>query len=175
MPYTSTQQGFADVTVLVADDDQDICAVFRRGLQARGFPVETVQSVMGGVSEMAESDIMILDLELLNGDGRNLLYQWVKDKRQPVMVVSGCLEPKEKEELLEAGAWNVLPKPARLESVFYLVERYAHVVIDRRKCALVDKLQRRVQILTYVVVALVGTQGLSLFGIDIGTILQTLF
>lgn len=175
MPFTSAQQGFADVKIMVADDDRAMCSLISRGLQARGFQVESVGTVMDGISEMKEADILILDLKLLNGDGRNLLYQWVKERKQPSIVVSGYLDPDDNWKLLEAGAWNVLSKPVKIETVFYLVERYAYVVLDRRRCLLVDKLQKRVQILTYVVMALVGTQGLSLFGIDLVTIFKVLF
>lgn len=171
----STKGPFGDIQILIAEDDRMIADVMARGLTARSFHVQTVDRVMDGLDVIAESDLLILDLYLLNGDGRQLLYKWVREKHQPVLVVSGILDPGDEEELITSGAWNVLAKPFKMDTLCYLAERYAGIIKDRRRSIRVERLEKRVRLLAFVIAAFGGVEIiprlLSLFGINLGTLL----
>jgi len=167
-----------DITVLVAEDDRMMADALVRGLNARGYNVKRTERVMDGLDLIEEADVLILDIRLLNGDGRSLLYRWVRDRHLPVLVISGVLGPDDEEELLTAGAWNVLPKPFRMDTFFFLTERYSCMIKDLRRSARVGKLEKQVRVLLYAVVLLGGTEILprvvSWLGIDVPSLLSLL-
>lgn len=149
---------YSDLTVLVAEDDRDVREIIRRGAQARGFRINTTDSVLESFDYFPGSDILVVDLTLANGNGRQVLQKWVQQKHSPAVVISGGISKGDEDRLLMDGAWNVLGKPFGWEAFYLILERYAHIVRDRATCLTVVKLRRTVIVLAFMVVALGGVE-----------------
>lgn len=99
--------------ILVVEDDGDIRRFILSSLSAAGY----VPHAAAGLAEAAEifwrvrPELVILDLGLPDGDGR----EWIADLRQrsdiPVLVVSARQSEREKVACLDSGADDYLSKP----------------------------------------------------------------
>ena len=98
---------------LVEDEDR-IASFMTKGLSAEGNTVERASTVSEGL-HMAlsrEYDLLILDLMLPDGDGRQILGRVrATDSDVPVLIVSAVGEIDDKVDLLDAGANDYLTKP----------------------------------------------------------------
>lgn len=99
--------------ILVVEDDGDIRRFILSSLSAAGY----VPHAAAGLAEAGEifwrvrPELVILDLGLPDGDGR----EWIVDLRQrsdiPVLVVSARQSEREKVACLDSGADDYLSKP----------------------------------------------------------------
>lgn len=149
---------YSDLCLLISEDDRQVRDAIRRGVSARGFRVQTSDTVLGSLDLFAKADIAIIDLTLTNGDGRQVLQEWVAKKHAPVVIISRGISRGETEDMLLSGAWFVFDKPFSWEAFYLVLERYAHIVRDKRTCQTVKKLRRRVTLLSFMVVAMGGVQ-----------------
>lgn len=148
----------SDVSILVVEDDRAIREMIRQSLERKRFRVLTADGVWQAVEEFDAADILTLDLNLPNGDGRNVLRQWIKlPGLKPSVVVSAYLVSGEEDSLL-ASAWNVLRKPFDIDLLADIVERYAYVVRGDRCCREIAKLKRMVLMQWIALAGLGGTQ-----------------
>jgi DNA-binding response OmpR family regulator len=148
----------SDVSVLVVEDDRDVRELIRQVLVRKRFRVLVADGVWQAVEKFAAADILTLDLNLPNGDGRNVLRQWIKlSGLKPSIVVSAYLASGEEDSLL-ASAWNVLRKPFDIDLLADIVERYAFVVRGDRCCREIAKLKRMVFMQWLVIAGGLGTQ-----------------
>lgn len=147
-----------DISVLVVEDDRDVREMIRQALERKRFRVIAVDGVWQAVEKFAAADILTLDLNLPNGDGRNVLRQWIKiPGLKPSVVVSAYLASGEDESLL-SSAWNVLHKPFDIDLLADIVERYAYVVRGDRCCREIAKLKRMVFFQWLAIAGGLGTQ-----------------
>lgn len=102
------------VRILLIEDEDRIASFIVKGLTAEGHTVERSDTASEG-SEMAvsrEYDIVVLDLLLPDGHGRDVLVRLRASKPDlPVIVVSALGEVDDKVELLDLGADDYLTKP----------------------------------------------------------------
>ena len=85
------------VPVLVIDDTQEILEILKMYLTINGFHVTTVPSQRAAMAELAKQmpDIILLDILLGDGDGRELCKQLKesdKYKHIPVILISASPE-----------------------------------------------------------------------------------
>ncbi len=109
--------------VLIIEDDPDLSALLEHTLAAPDRQIHTATSIAQARILLAELkvDLVILDLSLPDGDGRNLLAS-LQDRPQtadiPVIVLSATAAEQTKTECLTLGAVQYLEKPFAPELVF---------------------------------------------------------
>jgi DNA-binding response OmpR family regulator len=100
--------------ILLVEDEDRIASFVVKGLSAEGHAVERAANVAEGtgMALTREYDLMILDLVLPDGDGRQILKRVrEQDSDVPVLIVSALGEIDDKVDLLDAGANDYLTKP----------------------------------------------------------------
>jgi two-component system OmpR family response regulator len=99
--------------IYLLEDDQDICALFKRELSYQGFDVITSGTLreFTDLVKQQHPDLCIIDLSLPDGDGLVLLNETLKDSQIPTIIVSGRGALGDKIRGLDLGADDYLVKP----------------------------------------------------------------
>jgi two-component system, OmpR family, KDP operon response regulator KdpE len=100
-------------SVLVVDDEPQIRRLLRGSLEGEGFLVREAASGADAIRSASASpaDLIILDLQLPDRDGAEVLCQLREWSRAPVIVLSVRSSEAEKVRLLELGATDYVVKP----------------------------------------------------------------
>ena len=101
-------------SVLVVDDDAELCALIAEVLKSSGeFCVEAVHDGRRGLALAFEPrfDLIILDVMLPVVNGFEVLKQIRKRHRVPVILLTSRTERQDRVTGLDAGADDYLPKP----------------------------------------------------------------
>ena len=111
------------LTVLLVEDDRELRATLRAGLEVEGYKVLAAASLADAQALWAHAcspgapqtiDIVLLDLGLPDGDGQTLLARLRREPSTPVLVLSARDGDGQKIGLLDAGADDYLVKPFSL-------------------------------------------------------------
>jgi len=122
-------------SVLVVEDDQGIATQLVRGLTRGGYRVDHV--LTGGEAlAWGDPDVVLLDLELPDGDGVNVCRRLRERSQTAIIVVTAHGEETDRVAALDAGADDYLVKPfglaelqARMRAVLRRVRPDHHEVI----------------------------------------------
>lgn len=109
--------GASDRTVLVVDDEASIRLLCRVNLELEGYRVLEATTVAEGRSalEADDVDVLLIDVHLAGGDGRDLVRELRADgARTRVALLTGTVDLRPDER---AGADAVLEKPFQLEAL----------------------------------------------------------
>jgi len=114
--------------VLLIEDDLDIARLLELDLTEAGYQVTLAMSVMDGLTKAREltPDLLITDLGLPDGDGRDVVIRLRKNNSLPIIVLTARDEVSEKVALLEAGADDYIVKP------FSIAELLARIAVQLR-------------------------------------------
>ncbi|HCX00677.1 MAG TPA: two-component system response regulator KdpE [Pantoea sp.] len=100
-------------TVLIVEDEKEIRRFVRLALEGEALKVVDADTLQRGLIEAAtrKPDLVILDLGLPDGDGRD----FIRDLRQwsavPIIVLSARVDEQDKIDALDVGADDYLTKP----------------------------------------------------------------
>jgi two-component system, OmpR family, KDP operon response regulator KdpE len=99
--------------VLIVDDDPAIGRMLRPMLEGERYKVLWSRDGAGGVTQAVESrpDVIILELDLPDGDGFAVLAALREWNEAPVLILSGRAGVADKVRALEAGANDYMVKP----------------------------------------------------------------
>lgn len=101
-------------SVLLVDDDQELCALLKEWLQQDGFEVTTAYDTGSAQQHLHQTlpDAVILDVMLPDGNGLDFL-RTLRTQHQglPVLMLSARGEPTDRILGLELGADDYLAKP----------------------------------------------------------------
>src|SRR4030095_9735216 len=106
--------------VSVVDDDESMCRMLSRGIQAAGFDVAVFNSAeefldSGSVSE---SDCLVLDVDLPGMDGIELQEHLKKSGTDiSIIFMSGYADELVRKRALEAGAADFFSKPLSISTL----------------------------------------------------------
>jgi DNA-binding response OmpR family regulator len=106
--------------LLLIEDDLKLACQLQQNLQSAGYVVDLSQSINDARYMEVEItyDIIVLDLGLPDGNGRQLLREWrSKHQHTPVLVLTARDDWEEKVETFQAGADDYLCKPFRQEEL----------------------------------------------------------
>lgn len=105
--------------ILVVDDEPQILRFLRTSLTANGFDVIEARTGADGRTKAASEapDLIILDLGLPDGDGKDVLRDIRKTSETPVLILSAREREAEKVEALDAGADDYVNKPFGIDEL----------------------------------------------------------
>ena len=106
--------------LLLVEDERRLGAHLARGLREEGFAVdhrETVESARDAAIA-GDYDLALIDLQLPDGSGLDLLREWREESRLlPVLVLTARDRLEDKIAGLDAGADDYLTKPFEFEEL----------------------------------------------------------
>jgi two-component system KDP operon response regulator KdpE len=100
-------------TVLIVEDEKEIRRFARHALEAEGYRVFEAENLQRGLIEAGtrKPDLIILDLGLPDGDGKDFIRDVRAWSDVPIVVLSARVEEHDKVDALDAGADDYLSKP----------------------------------------------------------------
>jgi two-component system KDP operon response regulator KdpE len=103
----------ATIRILTIDDEKQIRKLLKIGLEAEGFEVTDAANAADGLDAFVKQqpDLVLLDLNLPDGYGLDVLKKIREFSQVPVLVLSVKDKETDKIELLEAGADDYITKP----------------------------------------------------------------
>jgi DNA-binding response OmpR family regulator len=122
---TPTAAPGAKPRALVVDDHDDTAELFGILLARLGMDVVTARSVRDAldVAERGRVDLLVSDINLPDGSGRDLLAELRKTRRMPAIAISGDSGGEEARRSREAGFDEHFVKPANVQRLIATVER----------------------------------------------------
>ena len=97
--------------VLLIEDDTSISTPLADGLNRSGFEVTTAATAADGLLQVAQADLVLLDLGLPDLDGSEVCRRIRERSQVPIIVISARGEEIDRVLLLESGADDYLVKP----------------------------------------------------------------
>jgi two-component system, OmpR family, response regulator RegX3 len=99
--------------VLVIEDERSIAEPLAEALRREGFDVQVTGSAVAGLEAFSTGapDLVLLDVMLPDGDGRELLREIRQVSRTPVVMLSARGEEMDRVLGLELGADDYVTKP----------------------------------------------------------------
>ena len=106
-----------DYQILVIEDDPSVAAGLVSGLKKEGYGVELASDGAKGTALALKNpyDLVILDLNLPERDGFEVLTAWRDRLSTPVIVLSARTELESRLKSFSLGAVDYLPKPFWME------------------------------------------------------------
>lgn len=100
-------------SLLLVDDDTELCAMMTEFFGQAGFDVECACNGTDGLGRALNGayDLAILDVMLPGLDGFSVLEQLRRRKDLPVIMLTARVQQKDRIQGLNAGADDYLPKP----------------------------------------------------------------
>ena len=105
--------------ILVIEDDANMRRSLDIALRAQGHEVSAVDCGKDGLRQLADegADLVILDINLPDGDGRDFLRELRAWSQVPVLVLSVRSSEKDKVIALDNGANDYVTKPFGVEEL----------------------------------------------------------
>lgn len=99
--------------VLVVDDEAAILRFLKPALEANGYEISSVGTIAEATKRIAADvpDIVVLDLGLPDGDGKDVIRRVREWSDVPIVVLSARDRETEKIEALDLGADDYVNKP----------------------------------------------------------------
>jgi two-component system KDP operon response regulator KdpE len=127
----------AKVQVLVVDDEAAIMRFLKPALEANDYEMTSVGTVAEAIKRIAAHapDIVLLDLGLPDGDGKDVIKRAREWSDVPIIVLSARERETEKIESLDLGADDYVNKPFNVGEL-----------LARMRMALRHRMQRKAEI-----------------------------
>jgi two-component system response regulator CpxR len=115
MTHDQPEQGASTVksSVLLIDDDVELCELMRRYFARKGLQLEVVHDGRLGLTRAfgGGHDLLLLDVMLPGLDGFEVLRLLRRQSQVPVIMLTARTEESDRITGLDAGADDYLPKP----------------------------------------------------------------
>jgi two-component system response regulator CpxR len=112
-PESSRIQPEPELSVLLIDDDVELCDLMREFFAARGINIAAIHEGCAGLSHALDGrfDLILLDVMLPGLDGFELLRQIRRRSVVPIIMLTARTARDDRIAGLEGGADDYLPKP----------------------------------------------------------------
>jgi two-component system response regulator RegX3 len=126
--------------VLVIEDEESIAEPLASALEREGFAPTVAPTAAEGLHAFGARtpDVVLLDVMLPDGDGRDVLREIRRRSRVPILMVTARDQPVDKVVGLELGADDYVTKPfqmaelvARMRAVLRRAPSSAEAVVER--------------------------------------------
>ena len=114
------------IRVLIVDDDPKIRMFFETVLEKMGCETLTAKRISEAKTLSNENnfDIVLLDLELPDGNGLDIMPDLVNLPSNPeIIIITGTGDVRGAEIAFKNGAWDFVQKPFRLDDVSLPIQR----------------------------------------------------
>jgi CheY-like chemotaxis protein len=108
--------------LLLVEDHLDTLRTFARILRQKGFDVQEATTVSEAISSSRSGDLLLSDIALPDGDGRDLMRQ-LRERNIPGIAISGFGSAQDREEYRRAGFAESLVKPVDIEDLMSAIRR----------------------------------------------------
>jgi excisionase family DNA binding protein len=125
----------AGARILVIDDDETICSLFKETLEDAGYRVTTVNDSYKALELVKKEnyDLVFLDLKMPEMDGAELLGKIrAVNPEMPVTVVTGYSESDLMMKALNYGPLGVMKKPFKGSDVLTTVRNYLRLGVPAK-------------------------------------------
>ena len=158
--------------ILVVDDDTELVDYMRRHLEAAGFEVEDVADASEAWKALHRGlpDIVLLDVDMPEGDGIALLKGIVSDRTTavvPVIVVTARQRSRDRVRALRLGADDYVAKPFDVEELAARVRTVLRRARQMRDLSPLTGLPGNVGITRELAVRIKGRRPLAVVHVDI--------
>lgn len=114
-------------TILIIDDDADMCVLLQRFLSRKGYEVDTAHSGAKGLEKFKQQpvDMVLCDFRLGDKrDGKDILVA-IKElaPKTIVLIITGYSDIKVAVDVIKAGAYDYITKPLIPDEVLNVIER----------------------------------------------------
>ncbi len=113
-------------TILIADDDRDICTLLSRFLTKNGFETVTVHSGGKALEQIKGNkiDLLLCDFRLGDMEGAEVLTE-VKSMQPalPVIIITGYSDIKVAVNMIKAGAYDYVTKPIFPDEILHTIKK----------------------------------------------------
>ena len=135
----------ANPRVLLIEDDEAVAAAMVRGIERSGMNVVCAGTGAKGMALKASfnPDVVLVDLELPDTNGVDLIAWFAEQRTCGVIVVSGMGEEADRIVGLELGADDYIVKPPRMREMIARI-RAVHRRVNRREETKLSPRQRDV-------------------------------
>lgn len=123
-------------TILIVDDEAKARGPIGRMLSAEGYAILEAESLATAVATLQEHspDVMILDFNLPDGHGLDLLRKLSATRPRPqTVIVTGTADVRTAVEALQLGAADLVEKPVDMDRLKAVVKRASEVVRLQRE------------------------------------------
>src|SRR5690349_8185306 len=131
--------------ILVVDDDPETLSLLREVLLQESYEIETSKNAQSALSKVAERapDLILSDIQMPELDGLSLLSELrSRNHEMPVILMTAYGSLKTAVDGIQAGAFDYLSKPFRVEDVRLVVHRaLEHTQVFRQNQQLKDQLR----------------------------------
>jgi two-component system OmpR family response regulator len=109
--------------ILVVDDEPEICAILRSGLEREGYAVLEAgnEAALMHCLKTTPIDLITLDLDLGGADGLRLAREIRMQRNVPIIMVTGKGAPVDRVAGLEQGADDYIVKPFHIQEILLRV------------------------------------------------------
>jgi len=114
------------IRVLIIDDDSEICLFFETILEKMGCKTVTAKRIKEAkkLSTKSPYDIVLLDLELPDGNGLDIMPDLVNLPSSPeIIIITGTGNANGAEIAFKNGAWDFVKKPFSYDDVYISIQR----------------------------------------------------
>jgi len=125
-------------TILIVDDEENARTFIGKFLTARGYEVIEA-ATLGQAREClrrGDADVILLDVQLPDGYGPNLLYETAgMPLRPPIILITGYGDIEMAVDAMKNGAHDFLTKPVQIPQLEKSIQRACEIVSMRRELA----------------------------------------
>ncbi len=109
----------SEISVLLIDDDQELCELMFEFLVTRGIAVEVIHDGRRGLARALsdEHDLILLDVMLPGLEGFEVLRQVRRRSTIPIIMLTARTAREDRVAGLDSGADDYLPKPFEPEEL----------------------------------------------------------
>jgi CheY-like chemotaxis protein len=108
--------------LLLVEDHLDTLRTFARILRQKGFDVQEATTVSEAISSSRSGDLLLSDIALPDGDGRDLMRQ-LRERNIPGIAISGFGSVQDREEYRRAGFSESFVKPVDIDQLIGAIRR----------------------------------------------------
>src|SRR3954463_11918611 len=113
-------------TILIIDDDRDMCLLLKRFLTRHGYDVIEAYNGKKALEtlETVEPSLVMCDFRLEDMEG-NVLLGKIKDKypHLPVIIITGYSDIKIAVEVMKMGAYDYITKPLFPDEILVTIKK----------------------------------------------------
>jgi len=133
------------ITILVVDDEENARTALETFLTPLGYDFNGVGTLSEARDQLnkGNADLVLLDVELPDGFGPNLLYEtstW--PSRPPIILITGFPDIEIAVDAMKNGALDFLIKPIKFDRLELSIKRAVELVAMRRELSLFRSTQK---------------------------------